>query len=351
MQRHIAIVRKFASLDHISGGRAGWNVVTSGLEAEAHNFGREKHFGHAERYRRAQEFTRVVFGLWDSWDDDAFIRDKESGRFFDPAKLHALEHKGENFSVKGPLNVPRPLQGYPVIVQAAASDDGRAFAAEFAEVIFSNHLTIESAQAYYADVKRRAQEFGRAPEHVKVLPGLSAIVGRTEGEARESLARLEAFVHPIVAREILATVLGGVDLSPYSLDGPLPELSMPVNAGQSMFEIWTSLARRENLTIRELGRRVAAARGKSMVVGTPQQIADHMEAWFAQNAADGFNIMPPYLPGALDDFVELVVPELQRRGLMRTRYEGSTLREHLVLPRPESRYRAAQSVPIATTLP
>jgi FMN-dependent oxidoreductase (nitrilotriacetate monooxygenase family) len=333
------IARKFASLDHISGGRAGWNLVTSGMAAEATNFNRDAHYGHAERYRRANEFAEVVLALWDSWDDDAFVRDKASGLFFDPAKLHVLNHKGEHFKVRGPLNIPRPPQGRPVIVQAGTSDDGMDVAARFAEVIFSAHLTLESCQQYFKEVKTRAQDkFGRNPDHLKVMPGLSAYVGRTEEEANEKYEYQNSLMHPIVAREILSTVLGGVDLSPYPFDGPLPD-NLPMSQGsQSTFKYVTELAKKDKLSIRQIAQVVAGARAKMVVKGTPQQIADHMEQWYVEEAADGFNIMPPYLPGALDDFVELVIPELQRRGLFRTEYEGRTLREHLGLPRPPSRY-------------
>jgi alkanesulfonate monooxygenase len=333
------IARKFASLDHISGGRVGWNLVTSGMAVEAYNFGRDAHYGHAERYDRAREFAEVVKALWDSWDDDAFPRDKESGRFFDPEKMHFLNHEGKHFKVKGPLNIPRPPQGHPVIVQAGTSDDGMDVAARFAEVIFSAHLTMESCQEYFREVKTRAADkFGRNPDHVKVMPGLSAYVGRSEAEAIEKFEQQNALMHPIVAREILSTVLGGVDLTPYPFDGPLPD-NLPMSSGsQSTFKYVTELAKKDNLSMRQIAQVVAGARAKMVVKGTPQQVADHMERWYVEEAADGFNVMPPTLPGALDDFVELVIPELQRRGLFRTEYTGRTLREHLGLPRPPSRY-------------
>jgi alkanesulfonate monooxygenase len=331
------VARKFASLDHISGGRAGWNLVTSGMQEEAHNFGRDEHYEHDERYARAREFAQVVKALWDSWDDDAFIRDKERGLFFRAEGLHPLNHRGKYFSVRGPLNVPRSPQGHPIIVQAGTSEAGKQVSAEFAEVIFSAPLTLDAAKATYADLKGRMHRFGRNPDHMKILPGLSTVVGRTEAEAVERHEHMNSLIHPIVAREILSTVLGGVDLTPYSLDDPLPDIPRS-NASQSTFQYVTEMARRENLTIRQIAVRVAGARGKSVVRGSPQQIADVMEEWFVNEACDGFNIMPPYLPGALNDFVELVIPELQRRRLFRTEYEGSTLRENLGLPRPESRY-------------
>lgn len=337
------VARKFASLDLISHGRAGWNIVTSSFTNEARNFGREEHFEHGERYERAKEFAEIVLGLWDSWDDDAFVRDKGSGLFFDPAKLHALGHTGEFFSVQGPLNAPRPPQGYPVLVQAGASEDGRDLAAHFAEIIFSNHFELEAAQAFRADVKARAAALGRNPNHVLIMPGLSPIVGRTSEEAEERYTYLQSLIDPVVAREILSTVLGGPDLSGYPLDGQLPDDIKPraSHKGNASFENWVNLARREKLTIRELSYRAAGARGKAVVRGSPSEIADHMEAWFKNGGADGFNIMPPYLPGALNDFLGLVVPELQRRGIFQTEYTGSTLREHLGLPRPASRYTHA----------
>jgi alkanesulfonate monooxygenase len=337
------VARKFASLDHLSGGRAGWNLVTSGQEAEAKNFGREKHYQHGERYERAREFARIVIGLWDSWDDDAFVRDKESGQFFRPEALHPLNHTGENFSVRGPLNVPRTPQGRPVIVQAGGSEDMIAVAAEFAEVIFCAPLTLDAAQKFYGELKGRVAGYGRDPEQVKIMPGLSAIVGRTEAEAQERYEYLQSLIHPIVAREILSLVLGSVDLTPYPLDGPFPENLPKSNASQSTYQYVIDMARKENLTMRQVALRVAGARGKSVVRGSPQQIADHMEEWFRKDGCDGFNLMPPFLPGGLDDFVELVLPELRRRGLFRTEYEGRTLREHLGLARPASRYAKVPS--------
>lgn len=329
------LARRFASLDHLSGGRAGWNIVTSSQDAEANNFGRDRHWGHAERYERAHEFTRIVLGLWDSWDDDAFQRDKSSGIFFDPDKLHPLNHKGKFFSVKGPLNVPRSPQGYPVLIQAGVSDDARTFASEFAEVVFTNHLSIEMAKPYYGQVKNRVCDFGRTPDDVKVMPGLIPLVGRTEAEAQEKFEQLNSLIDPVVAREYLSLLLK-TDLIDVPLDGPLPDLTLPENASWQFFN-WVDLARRENLTVRQLALRAAVGR-VNMVRGSPQQIADYMQHWFEQEACDGFNIMPPYLPGSFVDFTDLVVPELQRRGLFRTEYEGRTLRDHLGLRRPDSRY-------------
>jgi alkanesulfonate monooxygenase len=334
------IARKFASLDWISGGRSGWNIVTSGQRAEARNFNMDQAYDHADRYDRAREVVKVVLGLWDSWDDDAFVYDREGGLFFEPDKLHVLNHKSERYQIKGPLNVPRPPQGYPLLVQAGASDDGKELASQYAEAIFSPHLTFEAAKAYYDDVKSRMPKYGRNPDHVKILPGLSAIVRPTAEEAKEDYEYLQSLIHPIVAREILSTMLGGFDLSKYSLDEPLPP--MPEHDGGHYVSI-LEMARKENLTIRQLGMRVAGARGKNVIYGTPKHVADYMEDWFVRGACDGFTVMPPYIPGALDDFCEMVIPELHRRGLFRTEYEGRTLREHLGIPRPESQYaRLAQ---------
>jgi alkanesulfonate monooxygenase len=334
------VARKFASLDHISGGRAGWNLVTSSQQAEALNFSRDVHYRHAERYDRAREFAQIVVGLWDSWDDDAFVRDKASGQMFIPEKMHVLNHKGQHFSVRGPLNIQRPPQGHPVIVQAGGSDDMIAVAAEFAEVIFCVPLTLEAGQTFYKDIKTRAARYGRAPDHIKIMPGLSAVVGRTEADANEQYEYLQSLIHPIVAREILSTIFAGYDFSRHPLDGPMPDV--PPNEGSlATQQQIMAMARRENLTLLQTAMRAAGARGKSVIKGTPEQVADYIEEWFVNEACDGFNIMPPFLPGAFDDFVDLVIPELQRRGLFRTEYTGRTLRDHLGLPRPASRYANA----------
>jgi len=332
------LARKFASLDHISHGRAGWNLVTSGQPAEAANFGRDGVKEHSERYSRAREFAEVVQGLWDSWDDDAFIRDAKSGLFFEPDRMHHLNHKGEHFKVRGPLNVPRPPQGYPVMVQAGASDEGRELAAQYAEAIFSPHLNIPAAKAYYDDVKGRMKAYNRDPDHLKVLPGISVVVAESDDKAAEDFNTLQSLIHPIVGREILSTMLGGADLTPYPLDEPLPDLPL-TNASRGHFESIMAMARAENLTIRQLGERCAGARGKNSIHGSVKKVADYMEEWFAANACDGFCVMPPYISGQHDDFCNMVIPELQKRGLFRKEYEGATLRENLGLPRPPSRHR------------
>ncbi|MBD2301055.1 LLM class flavin-dependent oxidoreductase [Nostoc sp. FACHB-190] len=335
------LARKFASLDYLSGGRAGWNLVTSATESEALNFNREQHMEHTLRYERAREFVDVVTKLWDSWEDNAFLQDKESGIYFDPDKLHVPNHKGEHFAVRGPLNVARPIQGYPVIIQAGSSEDGKNLAAQTAEVIFTAQQTLEEAQAFYTDVKGRLAQYGRSPEHLKIMPGVFPVIGRTEQEAKDKFEQIQELIDPVVGLNLLGGMIGGFDLSAYPLDGPLPELP-ETNGGKSRQKLLTDLARRENLTIRQLYLSIAGARGHRQILGTPEQIADQLEDWFIHGGADGFNIMPPWLPGGLDEFVDLVIPELQRRGLFRTEYEGWTLREHLELPRPVNQFSQTQ---------
>jgi alkanesulfonate monooxygenase len=329
------VARKFASLDHLSGGRAGWNVVTSGNPNESMNFGLDQHLEHATRYRRAREFFDVVTGLWDSWADDAFIRDVDSGIYFDPAKLHVLNHKGEFLKVRGPLNIARPIQGWPVIVQAGASEAGRQLAAETGEVIFGAGSDLANARSFYADVKGRMKKLGRDPDHLKVLPGAFVVVGETVAEAREKRARLDSLVHYDSAIASLSIALGH-DASRFNPDGPLPPIPES-NASKSGRERIIEVAHRERLTVRQLAQRVGGYGGLAFV-GTPTTIADQMEQWLFSDACDGFNVMFPYLPGGLDDFVDGVVPELQRRGLFRREYEGKTLRENLGLPRPGNRF-------------
>ncbi|MDR3538976.1 MAG: LLM class flavin-dependent oxidoreductase [Acetobacteraceae bacterium] len=329
------IARRFASLDHISNGRAGWNIVTTSNPDAALNFGLTEHMDHDERYRRAREFYDVVTGLWDSWADDAFVRDVENGVYFDPAKLHTLDHKGEFLSVRGPLNIARPVQGWPVIVQAGASDAGRQLAAETAEMVFAAGGRMVDAQAYYADVKARMRAFGRDPDHMKILPGTLVVVGETVAEAQAKKAKLDSLVHPDSGIASLSIALG-TDASAFDLDGPLPEIP-PSNQSQSGRQRVVDLARRENLTVRQLAQR-AGTYGGLAIVGTPATIADTMEQWLFSDACDGFNVMFPYVPGGLDDFVNQVVPELQRRGLFRREYEGRTLRENLGLPRPANQF-------------
>jgi N-acetyl-S-(2-succino)cysteine monooxygenase len=331
------LARKFASLDWLSQGRAGWNVVTTGGAEAAGNFGLEAHPEHALRYERAREFVEVVRGLWDSWEDDALLLDKDSGYFYDPTKVHTLNHAGKHLRVRGPLNVPRPVQGHPVIVQAGASPDGRELAAQTAEVIFTAWQNLPEAQAFYRDLKGRLAKYGRHPDELKVMPGVFPVVGRTESEARAKFQALQDLILPEVGLAQLSQLIGGFDLSGYPIDGPVPELP-ETNNNKSRQALMLKIARERKLSIRELYLSIAGARGHWQLVGTPEQIADELQSWFENEAADGFNVMPPVMPGGVQDFVELVVPELQRRGLFRTAYEGRTLRENLGLARPANRF-------------
>jgi FMN-dependent oxidoreductase (nitrilotriacetate monooxygenase family) len=331
------VARRFASLDHISKGRAGWNLVTSGNPDEALNFGRDAHLDHATRYARAREFFDVVTGLWDSFADDAFAMDPQSGLFFDPEKMHVLDHRGEFLKVKGPLNVARPVQGWPVIVQAGASEAGKQIAAETAEMVFGSGSTLEAARAFYADVKGRMPAAGRDPDHLKILPGCFVVLGETEDEARAKKARLDDLVHPDSGLANLSVRLG-VDASGFDLDAPLPEIP-ETNASKSGQAQIVDHARRTGATVRDLARKVGGYGGLQMV-GTAAQVADRMEEWLDARACDGFNVMFPFVPEGLDDVVDRLVPELQRRGLFRTDYEGTTLRDHLGLPRPPNRFFA-----------
>jgi alkanesulfonate monooxygenase len=314
------VARRFASLDHISNGRAGWNVVTNANPDAALNFGLTDHVEHDERYRRAREFHSVVTGLWDSWTDDAWRHDKASGIFFDPEKMHVLDHNGQHLSVPGPLNIARPIQGWPVVVQAGASDVGRQFAAETAEVVFGSSRTIEEARDFYKDVKARVIVAGRSADHFKILPSALVIVGRTSEEAREKKALLDSLVHPESRIPNLSIRLG-IDTSTFDPDAPLPEIP-PSNQSQSQHDTLVALARRKNLTVRQLAQLMGDFGGLE-IVGTAGEIADTMQSWLATGAADGFNIMFPTVPAGLDDFVELVIPELRRRGIFREEYEGS----------------------------
>ena len=330
------IARRFASLDHISGGRAGWNLVTTSNPDAALNFGLTEHMEHGERYRRAREFFDIVTGLWDSFAEDAFVRDVEEGIYFNPDRMHVLDHQGEFLSVRGPLNIARPIQGWPVIVQAGASDAGRQLAAETAEMIFSpGGGGIAGAKEYYDDVRGRATRLGRNPDHIKILPGCLVVVGDTIEEAQRKRALLDSLVHPDSGIGSLSIALG-CDARQFDLDAPLPDVP-ETNASKSGRERVIARARRDNLTVRQLAQ-IAGGYGGLAMVGTPRTIADQMEEWLYSGACDGFNIMFPWVPGGLDDFVDRVVPELQRRDLFRREYEGQTLRENLGLPRPENRF-------------
>jgi N-acetyl-S-(2-succino)cysteine monooxygenase len=330
------IARRFASLDLISGGRSGWNVVTSANAAESENFGREEHMPKRDRYRRAREFVEVVRGLWDSWDDDAFVFDKQQGRFYDPDRRHVLNHHGEFFNVRGPLTVSRSPQGQPVVVQAGASEDGRQLAAETAEVVFCAHQTLDAARQFYADVKGRMERCGRDPDHLKIMPGLSVVAGRTRQEAQDRFEELQNLIPTQVGIALLSKYIAW-DLTGHDVDGPVPVVPQDRGA-PTRSALLSDTAQAEQLTIRQLYQRIAGGRGHYQIVGSTKDVAEMMEQWFETGAADGFNVLPPFFPNGLDEFVEMVVPELQRRGLYRTAYEGATLRDNLGLQRPPSRY-------------
>ncbi|MFI6479698.1 LLM class flavin-dependent oxidoreductase [Nonomuraea sp. NPDC050663] len=321
------VARKLASLDHISGGRAGWNIVTSAGEAEAANFGVTRP-SHGVRYHRAEEFLQVAINLWDSWSEDAVVADRRAGVFADTGKIRPLDHEGTHFRVRGPLNVQRPPQGRPLLVQAGSSEDGKEFAARFAEAVFTAQQTLPDAQEFYADLKARLHPYGREPHELKILPGASPIIGSTEREALRLERDLEELIIPAYGVQQLSNIFG-VDLSDHPLDGPLPaDLTQNPDGQQSRQRLVLDLARREGLSIGQLIKRLAGGRGHRVVAGTPEQIADHLQEWFEYGGADGFNIMPPLLPGGLADFVDYVVPELQIRGLFRKEYESRTLRGH-----------------------
>ncbi|MFD2838312.1 LLM class flavin-dependent oxidoreductase [Azotobacter vinelandii] len=335
------VARKFATIDHISDGRAGWNLVTSQIEDEAGNFGFDRHLAHAERYARAEEFYDVVRGLWDGWEEGALLRDKAGGRYIDATKIHPLNHRGERFKVRGPLNVSRSPQGRPVVSQAGASPAGRELAARGADIVFTAAQTLEEAQAFYADVKRRARAHGRDPEDIKILPGLLPVIGATQSEAREKYQELLDLLPADLDAKPLQRLAGELDLSSYPLDGPLPELPYN-NSAHGRQQLLVDLARRENLSIRQLARRFALAGGHQVVYGTPETIADHLQHWLEERGADGFNLQFPFFPAPLEEFVDQVVPELQRRGIFRREYEGRTLRENLGLAIPQNPWTAAR---------
>ncbi|WP_118183871.1 LLM class flavin-dependent oxidoreductase [Paraburkholderia phosphatilytica] len=320
------IARKYASIDHISGGRAGWNVVTSWSQQEAWNFSRDEHLGYEERYERADEFVEVVKKLWDSWEDDAFIRDKATGVFYEASRLHTPNHKGKHFSVRGPLNSARTPQGRPIVVQAGAAEAGRQLAARNADVVYSNAADFDGAKAYYDDLKGRLAAHGRAPDQLLIMPGITLYVGETRQEAQDKFDQLQDLIDPLSGLALLYGVLG--DLSEYDIDGPVPDVGN--QRVRSIAENLLSTARKENLTIRQMYKRVASGNNRQLI-GTAKDIVDDMEAWFKGGAADGFNICPPTLPQGIDDVARFILPELRRRGLFRTEYESSTLRGNLGL--------------------
>lgn len=327
------LARFFASLDHLSGGRAGWNIVTSSDAAAAANFSLGQHPPHAERYERAHEFITVVKALWDSWGDDAFVADKASGIAIDRNAIRIPGHSGRHFKVRGPLNVPRAPQGYPVLIQAGSSGSGQELAARSAEVVFTAQSSLSVARDFYASLKSQVEAAGRAPNEVRILPGIFPLIAPTRAEAEDKFAQLQDLVDPVVGTAQASSLLGGADLSRFDLDGPLPPLD-ELTPVKSRSRLVSELAKSGRLTIRQLYLAVAGARGHFQVVGSAEDIADTLEEWFVAEAADGFNIMPPTHPASLTDFVDLVVPILQRRGLFRRRYEGDTLRAHLGLACP-----------------
>jgi FMN-dependent oxidoreductase (nitrilotriacetate monooxygenase family) len=334
------LARRFASLDHISGGRAGWNIVTTAGDDAARNFGLDAQPAHAERYQRAAEFVEVSRKLWDSWEDDAVVGDAAAGVHARDDRVHAVDHAGRFFAVRRPLNLPRSPQGHPVLVQAGSSKDGKDFAARYAEAVFTAQQTLAEGQAFYADLKRRVAVTGRDPDGVKILPGIVPVLGSTEAEARALDAELEQLIVAEYARRQLAHLLR-VEPDQLALDAELPDCLPPedeIEGAKSRYTLVVELARRERLTVRQLIGRLGGGRGHRTFAGTPEQVAETIEDWHANRAADGFNVMPAVLPAGLELFAEHVVPILRRRGLIRTEYEGTTLREHYGLPRPPSQY-------------
>ncbi|WP_049580597.1 LLM class flavin-dependent oxidoreductase [Streptomyces sp. SBT349] len=336
------LARLFASLDHLSKGRAGWNIVTTGAPQAAGNFGLDAHPVHAARYERAREFLDVVTRLWDSWEDEALVADQASGLFADTDRIHPIDHEGPHLRVRGPLNTPRTPQGRPVYVQAGSSEDGRAFAARYAEAVFTAHQTLGDGQDFYADLKKRAAARGRDPDGVLILPGISPFIGSTEAEALALHDEFNDLTQPEYSLQLLHRILG-VRLTPEELDGPVPRELIETGGERgngSRFQVILGIIERENPTVRQLLHRLAGARGHRVVAGTPEQVADQIQEWFENGAADGFNVMPPWLTGGFDVFADEVVPILRRRGLFRTEYTGTTLRDHYGLPRPRSAFTA-----------
>jgi FMN-dependent oxidoreductase (nitrilotriacetate monooxygenase family) len=341
------LARRFASVDHISGGRVGWNIVTTATRDAALNFGLDDRALHADRYERAGEFLEVANKLWDSWEDDAPIGDKDTGIFADGGKIHRIDHQGRYYRVAGPLNTPRTPQGRPLLVQAGQSESGRRFAARYAEAVFTTQRSLAEGQAFYADMKRRAVEAGRRPDQIVILPGIVPILGSTEAEARERERQFDARINPAYGLLQISKYFD-VDLTGADLDSPLPEVpdEEQIEGFKSRSSLVANLARGERLTVRQLLTKLGWGRGHRSLVGTPEQLADEIELWYLEGAADGFNIMAPALPTDLETFVEHVIPELRRRGLFRHEYEGATLREHYGIERPASQYAERE---LATT--
>jgi FMN-dependent oxidoreductase (nitrilotriacetate monooxygenase family) len=344
------LARRFASVDHVSGGRAGWNIVTTAERTSAQNFGLDERPGHRERYRRAAEFVDVSVRLWDSWEDGAEVGDKAAGIYADVERVHPIEYEGAYFRVRGPLNVSRCPQGRPLLVQAGSSEDGRAFAARYAEAVFTAQQTLQDGQAFFADMKQRVRSLGRDPDMIKILPGLVPVIGSTEAEALALSDELEELIIPEYGRAQLAKVLE-VPAEILELDRGLPPevLDRPaaVEGAQSRYQLIADLGRRENLTVRQIISRLGGGRGHRTFTGTPEQVAQTIQEWFDAGAADGFNVMPPAMPSGLEAFAEHVIPILRKRGLFRTEYTGRTLRDHYGLPRPESQFAAARRNAVA----
>jgi FMN-dependent oxidoreductase (nitrilotriacetate monooxygenase family) len=324
------VARKYASIDHISGGRAGWNVVTSWAEQEAWNFSRDTHLGYETRYERAAEFVEVVKGLWDSWEDDAFIRDKASGVFYDASKMHPLMHKGKHFSVRGPLNSARTPQGRPIVVQAGASEAGLEMGASQADVVYTSAFSLPKAQAFYADLKARVVKHGRQPDEVLIMPGVMPFIGTTREDAQRKFDELQALIDPLTGLSLLYSYFG--DLSAYDVDAPMPDIAPVSNQVASIAQNLLSLAHERGFTIRQLYEYMSSSFGVRIIIGTAEEIADELQLWFESGAADGFNFCPAMLPQGMDDIASLLLPVLRERGLFRTEYEASTLRGNLGLP-------------------
>ncbi len=335
------IARRFMSIDHVSEGRAGWNLVTSQIEDESENFGFDQHMQHADRYERAEEFYEVVTGLWDSWEEGGLVRDKASGQYIDRDKIHFLDHVGKHFKVKGPLNITRSPQGWPVIAQAGSSEAGRDLAARTADVVFTAQTKIDEAKAFYADIKQRAAKYGRAPDDIKIMPGLTPVLGKTMDDAKANYEYLQSLMPDDVALLSLTHISGGLDLTKYPLDGPLPDLP-PSNAAKARQALVVKTARDHKMTLRQIARHTAAGTGHRVIVGTAEYMADEMEKWLKEEAADGFNVVCNHYPKPFEDFCTEVVPLLQQRGVFRKDYEGKTLRENLGLKIPENRYTRAR---------
>jgi N-acetyl-S-(2-succino)cysteine monooxygenase len=340
------VARKFASLDYISRGRAGWNIITSSQDAEALNFGLDSQIDNATRYERAREFLEVVCRLWDSWDDEAIVCDRTTGTYFDPDRVHRLNYEGKHFKVRGPLNLPRPIQGHPVLCQAGASETGWEFAAQTADVMYGKAISLSEAKRFYAGVKGKMAKYGRSPDELKILPGLVPIVGHTEKEAWEKFRAVQDCLTPEEGNAMLTHIVPNIDFSRFDFDQPIPDLP-EINQAAIRFRIFLERDG-QRLTVRELLDNVSAGIGHLRLIGTPDRLAETLIHWVNENGADGFNLMPHYLPGGLEDFVDFVVPELQERNAFRTEYEGGTLRENLGLPRPASRFASGSEMELAS---